>query len=66
MVENNSDEDAGSARWVLACELRRLREASGRSLAQLADEANYDRTYLHRLEAQRTLLETVMEALDTS
>ncbi|GAO07362.1 helix-turn-helix domain-containing protein [Streptomyces lydicamycinicus] len=50
MVENNSEEDAGSARWVLACELRRLRESSGRSLAQLADEANYDRTYLHRLE----------------
>ncbi|WP_328547393.1 helix-turn-helix transcriptional regulator [Streptomyces platensis] len=65
MVENNSDEDAGSARWVLACELRRLREASGRSLAQLADEANYDRTYLHRLETGERLSKLpVMETLD--
>ncbi|MGW8973749.1 helix-turn-helix domain-containing protein [Streptomyces platensis] len=65
MVENNSGEDAGSARWVLACELRRLREASGRSLAQLADEANYDRTYLHRLETGERLSKLpVMETLD--
>ncbi|MGX1848917.1 helix-turn-helix domain-containing protein [Streptomyces sp. NPDC055299] len=65
MVERNSEEDEGSARWVLACELRRLRESSGRSLAQLADEINYDRTYLHRLETGERLSKLpVMEALD--
>lgn len=65
MVENNSEEDAGSARWVLACELRRLREASGKSLAQLAEDTNYDRTYLHRLETGERLSKLpVMEALD--
>ncbi|MEW2432642.1 helix-turn-helix transcriptional regulator [Streptomyces caniferus] len=65
MVEKNSEEDEGSARWVLACELRRLREASGKSLAQLAEETNYDRTYLHRLETGERLSKLpVMEALD--
>ncbi|WP_405839689.1 helix-turn-helix domain-containing protein [Streptomyces platensis] len=65
MVENNSDGDEGSARWVLACELRRLREASGKSLAQLAEDTNYDRTYLHRLETGERLSKLpVMEALD--
>ncbi|MGW3007964.1 helix-turn-helix domain-containing protein [Streptomyces sp. NPDC001219] len=65
MLEKNSEEDEGSARWVLACELGRLREASGRSLAQLAEEANYDRTYLHRLETgERFSKLPVMEVLD--
>ncbi|WP_433857184.1 helix-turn-helix domain-containing protein [Streptomyces kronopolitis] len=65
MVEKSSEEDEGSARRVLAGELRRLREASGRSLAQLADEINYDRTYLHRLETGERLSKLpVMEALD--
>ncbi|GAA5611360.1 hypothetical protein Spla01_02507 [Streptomyces platensis] len=50
MVENNSGEEEGSARWVLACELRRLREAAGRSLAQWAKDTHYDRTYVHRPE----------------
>lgn len=64
MVEKNSEEE-DSARWVLACELRRLREASGRSLAQLAEETNYDRTYLHRLETGERLSKLqVIEALD--
>ncbi|MGW7022424.1 helix-turn-helix domain-containing protein [Streptomyces decoyicus] len=64
MFEKNS-EDEGSARWVLACELRRLRESSGRSLARLADEIKYDRTYLHRLETGERLSKLpVMEALD--
>lgn len=64
MVEKNPEEE-DSARWVLACELRRLREASGRSLAQLAEETNYDRTYLHRLETGERLSKLpVMEALD--
>ncbi|MEU5546714.1 helix-turn-helix transcriptional regulator [Streptomyces sioyaensis] len=65
MVEKNSEKGEGSARWVLACELRRLRESSGRSLAQLADEANYDRTYLHRLETGERLSKLpVMKVLD--
>ncbi|MGW7490940.1 helix-turn-helix domain-containing protein [Streptomyces sp. NPDC054786] len=65
MLEKNSEEGEGSARWVLACELQRLREASGKSLAQLAEETNYDRTYLHRLETGERLSKLpVMEALD--
>ncbi|WP_313772041.1 helix-turn-helix domain-containing protein [Streptomyces angustmyceticus] len=65
MVEKNSEEYEGSARWVLACELQRLREESGKSLAQLAEETNYDRTYLHRLETgERFSKLPVMEALD--
>ncbi|UZJ30551.1 helix-turn-helix domain-containing protein [Streptomyces endophytica] len=64
MVEKNS-ENEDSARWVLACELRRLREASGKSLAQLAEDTNYDRTYLNRLETGERLSKLpVMEALD--
>ncbi|WP_030662602.1 helix-turn-helix transcriptional regulator [Streptomyces rimosus] len=53
------------ARDVLSRELRRLRETSGRSLAQLAEETNYDRTYLNRLEnGERLSKRQVMEALD--
>ncbi|MFH8567752.1 helix-turn-helix domain-containing protein [Streptomyces sp. NPDC017993] len=64
MVELNSDGE-GSARAVLACELRRLREGSGKSLAQLAEETNYDRTYLNRLESGERLSKLpVMVALD--
>ncbi len=61
-------EDAGaeeSAREVLARELSRLRDASGMSLAQLAEETRYDRTYLNRLEnGERLSRREVMEALD--
>ncbi|MFI9205631.1 helix-turn-helix domain-containing protein [Streptomyces sp. NPDC053048] len=39
-----------SARRMLASELARLREESGKSLAELADETTYDRAYLHKLE----------------
>ena len=39
-----------SARTVFANELARLREASGWSLAVLADKTTYDRTYLSKLE----------------
>ncbi|RXS64990.1 XRE family transcriptional regulator [Streptomyces sp. TM32] len=64
MVEHNP-EDEDSARAVLASELRHLRGTSGRSLAQLADETNYDRTYLHRLETGERLSKLpVMETLD--
>lgn len=39
-----------SARQMLAKELARLREESGKSLAQLGEETTYDRAYLHKLE----------------
>lgn len=58
-------DDEDLARQVLARQLRRLREASGRSLTQLASETNYDRTYLNRLEnGERLSKLAVMEALD--
>ncbi|MFH8344759.1 helix-turn-helix domain-containing protein [Streptomyces sp. NPDC018045] len=58
-------EEEESAREVLARELRRLREVSGRSLSELADEAKYDRTYLNRLEnGERLSRRDVMVALD--
>ncbi|MFC8829725.1 helix-turn-helix domain-containing protein [Streptomyces sp. NPDC057137] len=39
-----------SARLLLAKELARLREESGKSLATLGEETTYDRAYLHKLE----------------
>ncbi|MFE5844318.1 helix-turn-helix domain-containing protein [Streptomyces niveus] len=39
-----------SARQMLARELARLREESGKSLATLGEETTYDRAYLHKLE----------------
>lgn len=39
-----------SARQMLATELARLREESGKSLATLGEETTYDRAYLHKLE----------------
>ncbi|MDT0450599.1 helix-turn-helix domain-containing protein [Streptomyces hesseae] len=63
-MEHPSDEDE-SARGTLAIELRRLREQSGKSLAQLSEDTTYDRTYLHRLETgERLSQRPVMEALD--
>ncbi|MFF4222027.1 helix-turn-helix domain-containing protein [Streptomyces abikoensis] len=57
--------DDDSARATLAIELRRLREESGKSLAQLSEDTSYDRTYLHRLETgERLSQRPVMEALD--
>ncbi|MFI9203835.1 helix-turn-helix domain-containing protein [Streptomyces sp. NPDC053048] len=51
---------------MLAFELRRLREESGKSLAQLSEDTSYDRTYLHRLETGERLSQLpVMEALDS-
>ncbi|WP_308297159.1 helix-turn-helix transcriptional regulator [Streptomyces sp. UNOB3_S3] len=63
MEHLSGDED--SARATLAIELRRLREESGKSLAQLSEDTSYDRTYLHRLETgERLSQRPVMEALD--
>ncbi|MFD7922955.1 helix-turn-helix domain-containing protein [Streptomyces sp. NPDC059740] len=44
-----------SARQVLAAELARLREQSGRSLGDLAKDTTYDRTYLYKLETGERL-----------
>ncbi|MFI6983087.1 helix-turn-helix domain-containing protein [Embleya sp. NPDC050154] len=64
MVERDVEDDY-SAREVLANQLSRLREASGKSLAQLAEDTRYDRSYLHRLETGERLSERpVMKALD--
>ncbi|MFI0258649.1 helix-turn-helix domain-containing protein [Streptomyces sp. NPDC017056] len=65
MVDEPGLDEEESAREVLARELRRLREVSGKTLSQLADEANYDRTYLNRLEnGERLSRRDVMVALD--
>ncbi|MEU3351725.1 helix-turn-helix transcriptional regulator [Streptomyces sp. NPDC037389] len=54
-----------SARRTLAEELARLREESGRSLSELAEETTYDRAYLHKLEkGERLGSPEVMKALD--
>lgn len=54
-----------SARQMLAGELARLREEAGRSLADLADETTFDRSYLHKLERGAKLGSLqVMAALD--
>lgn len=63
---SRSNHHSGSARQVLAKELARLREASGKSLSDLANETTYDRTYLHKLETGVKLgSPEVMAALDT-
>lgn len=65
MADEPGLDEEESAREVLARELRRLREVSGKSLSELADEANYDRTYLNRLEnGERLSRRDVMVALD--
>ncbi|MEU1377303.1 helix-turn-helix transcriptional regulator [Streptomyces triculaminicus] len=54
-----------SARRMLASELARLREESGKSLGELADETTYDRAYLHKLEkGDRIGSPEVVRALD--
>ncbi|MGB8942205.1 MAG: helix-turn-helix transcriptional regulator [Streptomyces sp.] len=56
-----------SAREVLAQELRHQRSRSGKSLAQVAEDTKYDRTYLYRVESgERMPGLAVMEALDSS
>ena len=51
---------------MLARELARLREESGKSLASLAEDTTYDRAYLHKLETgTRVGSPQVIAALDT-
>ncbi|MFF8918803.1 helix-turn-helix domain-containing protein [Streptomyces sp. NPDC015032] len=59
------EEDEESGRAALGRALRYLREKSGRSLGQLAEETRYDKSYLYRLEmGQRLSKLAVMEDLD--
>lgn len=44
-----------SARKMLASELARLREESGWTLAELADQTTYDRTHLHKMETGHSI-----------
>ncbi|MFJ4921308.1 helix-turn-helix domain-containing protein [Streptomyces sp. NPDC088725] len=56
-----------SARQMLAREIARLREESGKSLATLADDTTYDRAYLHKLETgARIGSPDVIAALDAA
>lgn len=62
--QHDTNED--SARGALGSTLRYLREKAGKSLSQLADDTNYDKSYLYRLEAaERISKRPVMEDLDT-
>ncbi|MGY3201790.1 helix-turn-helix domain-containing protein [Streptomyces sp. TE5632] len=62
--QQDSNED--SARGALGSTLRYLREKAGKSLSQLAEDTNYDKSYLYRLEAaERISKRPVMEDLDT-
>ncbi|MFF8031021.1 MULTISPECIES: helix-turn-helix domain-containing protein [unclassified Streptomyces] len=61
-LQDNED----SARGALGSTLRYLREKEGKSLSQLAEDTNYDKSYLYRLEAaERISKRPVMEDLDT-
>jgi transcriptional regulator with XRE-family HTH domain len=62
--DRQRDEDE-SARTVLAHQLAYLREQSGKSLAQLAEDTAYNRSYLHRLETGERLSQLpAMQKLD--
>ncbi|HBF79549.1 MAG TPA: DUF397 domain-containing protein [Streptomyces sp.] len=65
MTEQPADVDEESGRAALGRALRYLREQSGKSLGQLAEETRYDKSYLYRLETgQRLSKLAVMEDLD--
>ncbi|UUU32890.1 helix-turn-helix domain-containing protein [Streptomyces sp. CA-210063] len=60
------DGERGSGRAALGRTLRFLREKAGKTLAQLAAETSYDKSYLFRLEkGERLSKRAVMEDLDT-
>ncbi|UUU23184.1 helix-turn-helix domain-containing protein [Streptomyces sp. DSM 40750] len=60
------DGERGSGRAALGRTLRLLREKAGKTLAQLAAETSYDKSYLFRLEkGERLSKRAVMEDLDT-
>ncbi|MEG3631996.1 helix-turn-helix domain-containing protein, partial [Streptomyces poriticola] len=65
-MTEEADAERVTGRDVLGRTLRFLRERSGKSLAQLADETGYDKSYLSRLESGERLSKvTVMEDLDS-
>ncbi|MFM9589988.1 helix-turn-helix domain-containing protein [Streptomyces scabiei] len=60
------DEEPESGRVALGRTLLLLREKAGKTLAQLAAETSYDKSYLYRLEkGERLSKRAVMEDLDT-
>ena len=60
------DGEPESGRVALGRTLRVLREKAGKTLAQLAAETSYDKSYLYRLETgERLSKRAVMEDLDT-
>ena len=60
------DGEPESGRVALGRTLRFLREKAGKTLAQLAAETSYDKSYLYRLETgERLSKRAVMEDLDT-
>ncbi|WP_405881360.1 helix-turn-helix domain-containing protein [Streptomyces sp. NBC_01136] len=59
------DGEEESGRAALGRTLRLLREKTGKTLGQLAEETSYDKSYLYRLEVgQRLSKQAVMEDLD--
>ena len=59
------DGEGESGRAALGRALRLLREKTGKTLGQLAEETSYDKSYLYRLEVgQRLSKQAVMEDLD--
>jgi transcriptional regulator with XRE-family HTH domain len=59
------DGEGESGRAALGRTLRLLREKTGKTLGQLAEETSYDKSYLYRLEVgQRLSKQAVMEDLD--
>lgn len=66
MAESAGAGQGVSGRAVLGATLRYLRDKSGKSLGQLAEETGYDKSYLCRLESGERLSKvTVMEDLDS-
>jgi transcriptional regulator with XRE-family HTH domain len=64
-VGEKVDAQPVSGRAMLGQTLRVLREKTGKSLGQLADETGYEKSYLSRLESGERLSKvTVMEDLD--
>ncbi|MBW1601361.1 helix-turn-helix domain-containing protein [Streptomyces sp. JJ66] len=65
-MDDEQDKEKQDARETLAHALVTLRKKAGKSLAQLAEDTGYERSYLNRLETgQRISKRPVMEDLDT-
>jgi transcriptional regulator with XRE-family HTH domain len=65
-ADEGSDLEQQDARETLSHALATLRKKAGKSLAQLAEDTGYERSYLNRLETgKRISKRPVMEDLDT-